>query len=49
LRPEIPEQDNFVNESSHLLRQIKNHQRQATAILLLKALVDEDNKENNKR
>lgn len=48
LLPNIPESDSFVEESLHLLSQIKNPQRQATTISLIKALVSEEDRENRK-
>jgi len=49
LLPSIPEPDSFIEEALHLLGQIKNPQRQATALLLIKALVTEEEQENSKR
>jgi len=48
LLPNIPESDSFLESSLHLLTQIKNPQRRATAILLIKALVSEEEDESRK-
>jgi len=49
LLPSIPESDIFLEEALHLMSKIKNPKRQATAILLVKALVTEEEQENNRR
>ena len=49
LLPGIPETDSFIEEATHLIGQIKKPQRQATALLLIKALVTEEEQENDKR
>jgi transcriptional regulator with XRE-family HTH domain len=47
LLPEIPEPEAFVAEIAHMLRLIKNPQRKATAVRLLKALIDEEENEQH--
>jgi len=49
LLPTLPEEDSFVEELMFLLEQIKNPSRRATALLLIKALVSEEEHENNGR
>ena len=49
LLPNIPEEDRFIEDSTHLLRQIKDSSRRATALVLIKALVSEEERENYKR
>jgi transcriptional regulator with XRE-family HTH domain len=47
LLPEIPPAEAFIAETTHLLQLIKNPQRRATALSLLKALVDEEENEQH--
>jgi len=49
LLPSKPESDSFLEEAMHLMSKIKNPKRQATAILLIKALVTEEEQENSRR
>ena len=49
LLPNIPETESFIEEAMHLIGQINSPQRQATALLLIKALVSEEEQESNKR
>jgi len=49
LLPSIPESDSFIEEATHLIGQIKNPKRRATALLLIKALVTEEEQESNRR
>jgi len=48
LLPGVSETDSFVEEAMHLIGQIKNQKRRATALLLIKALVSEEEQERNK-
>ena len=43
LLPPLPDGDDIAQELIHLFRSIQSPQRKATAIMLLKALVDEEN------
>jgi transcriptional regulator with XRE-family HTH domain len=45
--PEIPPTEAFIAEATHLLQLVKNPQRRATALRLLKALVDEEENEQH--
>jgi len=49
LLPNIPEAESFIEQAMHLVGQIKSPQRQATALLLIKALVSEEEQDRNKR
>jgi len=48
LLPSIPEPDSFIEEATHLLGQIKDPKRKATALILIKALVTEEEQENRR-
>lgn len=43
--PNIPNNERFVEEATHLLRKIKSPQRQTTGLTLIRALVEEDEQE----
>lgn len=45
LLPEIPETDSLTEEMIHLVRQIQSPQRKSTALVLIKALVSEEEQE----
>ena len=47
LLPTNPENDDAIEEAIHVLKRIQNSQRKATAIALLKALINEE--ENDQR
>ena len=47
LLPNIPESESFMEEITYLIKQIRSPQRKATALLLIKALVTEEEKESN--
>lgn len=49
LLPEIPEHDSFVEEVTHHARQLRTPHRKSTALLLLKALASEEERELNGR
>lgn len=49
LLPNIPEPESFLEELTYLIRKIRSPQRKATALLLIKALVTEEEQEKNKK
>jgi transcriptional regulator with XRE-family HTH domain len=48
LLPANPDNDESIEEAIHVLKQIQNSQRRATAIALLRALIEEENEQKNK-
>ena len=46
LLPEIPDHESFIQEATHLLREIKSPQRKTTALNLIRTLEKEDEQEN---
>ncbi|HEX2697954.1 MAG TPA: helix-turn-helix transcriptional regulator [Anaerolineales bacterium] len=42
LLPDLPENESLLQEISHIVQQIRNPQRKATALALLRALITED-------
>lgn len=49
LLPELPESDGYIEEVVHHLKQIRSPRRKATALRLIKALVSEEEEEQNKK
>ena len=49
LLPEIPETESFVEEATHHIRQIRSPQLKATALLLLRALISEEEREQKRK
>jgi len=49
LLPEIPESESLLEEVNYHFRQIRSPQRRATALMLIKALISEEQQEQGKR
>jgi transcriptional regulator with XRE-family HTH domain len=49
LLPEIPESESLLEEVNYHFRQIQSPQRRATALMLIKALISEEQQEQGKR
>ena len=49
LLPDVSEPESFIEEIVHNVKQLKNLRRKATALRLLKALVSEEEEEQNQR
>jgi transcriptional regulator with XRE-family HTH domain len=49
LLPEIPENDGYLEEVIHHIRQIQDPQRKATLLLLIKALYSEEEQEKKRK
>ena len=49
LLPEIPESDSLNEEVNYQFRQLRSPQRKATAIMLIKALISEEQQEQSKK
>jgi len=49
LLPEIPESESLIEEVNYHLRQLRSPKRRATALILIKALVSEEEQEQGKK
>jgi transcriptional regulator with XRE-family HTH domain len=49
LLPEIPESESFLEEVNYHFRQLQSPQRRATALILIKALISEEQQHDKKR
>jgi len=49
LLPEIPESESLIEEVNFQLRQLRSPQRRATALILIKALISEEQQEKGKK
>ena len=49
LLPEIPESESLLEEMNFHFRQLRSPQRRATALMLIKALISEEQQEQGKR
>lgn len=49
LLPEIPETESLLEELTHQFRQLRSPKRRATALILIKALLSEEQEEQNRR
>ncbi len=49
LLPEIPESESLIEEVNYHFRQLQSPQRRATALMLIKALISEEQQEQGKR
>jgi transcriptional regulator with XRE-family HTH domain len=47
--PEIPENESYLEEAIHHIRQIQDPQRKATLLLLIKALFSEEEQERRRK
>ncbi len=49
LLPDIPDVDSYIDEITHVARQIQSPQRRSTILLFIRALADEEKQENNRK
>ena len=49
LFPEIPESESSLEELMHHIRQLQNPKRRATTLILIKALLSEEQEERNQK
>ena len=49
LLPEIPESESLIEEVNYQFRQLRSPQRKATALMLIKALISEEQQEQSKK
>jgi transcriptional regulator with XRE-family HTH domain len=49
LLPEIPESESLIEEVNYQFRQLRSPQRKATALMLIKALISEEQQEQTKK